>query len=232
MADPADLADPGVAARSRLYPYLDRDEAGSSNESRLPGSLEDSIRSKSAASSTTQQEFFEVNGTALIEAARSLATVYRQSGRLLCMGNGGSSCDAAHVAVEFNHPVTAGRPALPAINLTADVPMLTAIGNDVGIREIFQRQVIAHGRRGDALLGLSTSGGSVNLLAAFEEARRRELLTIALLGGDGGAIAASGVVDHCLVVASDSIHRIQETHVVAYHILWDLVHSLLKGEPG
>ena len=94
------------------------------------------------------------------------------------MGNGGSSCDAAHIAVEFLHPVTAGRPALTAVNLVADTAMMTAVGNDVGIAHIFVRQVIAQARRGDGLIGISTSGNSENLMAAFVKARELGVVTI------------------------------------------------------
>jgi phosphoheptose isomerase len=101
------------------------------------------------------------------------------------MGNGGSSCDAAHMAVEFQHPVTAGRPALPALNLVSDTAMITAVGNNVGFAHIFVRQLIAQSRRGDALIGVSTSGNSDNLLAAFVKAKELGLLTIGLAGGSG-----------------------------------------------
>jgi D-sedoheptulose 7-phosphate isomerase len=148
------------------------------------------------------------------------------------MGNGGSSCDAAHIAVEFTHPVTAGRPALSAISLCADVAMISAVGNDVGFEHVFVRQLIAQARPGDGLIGVSTSGNSPNLLAAFAKAREIGLLTIGLVGGDGGTMQRSGVVDHCLIVPSSSIHRIQECHVAAYHILWDLVHTLLAVDRG
>ena len=86
--------------------------------------------------------------------ARSIAGVYRNKGRLLTKGNGGSSCDAAHIAVEFQHPVTAGRPALPAENLTADVAVMTAVGNDLGFEHVYLRQIVAHGRPGDGLIGV------------------------------------------------------------------------------
>ena len=147
------------------------------------------------------------------------------------MGNGGSSCDAAHVAVEFQHPVTAGRPALPAINLTADVSMLTAVGNDVGMEHVYVRQVIAQGRAGDCLIGLSTSGNSANLTRAFQKAKELGIKTIGFAGMSGGDMAAMGL-DHCLVVDTDSIHRIQEAHLASYHILWDLVHTLLADSRG
>ena len=126
----------------------------------------------------------------------------------------------------IRHPVV----ALPAINLGNDVAMLTAIGNDVGFDEVFQRQVIAQGTTGDALFGISTSGNSANLIAAFEVARERGLICIALLGGDGGRIRDALTLDHCLVVSTNNIHRIQETHVACYHILWDLVHTLMAAQ--
>jgi D-sedoheptulose 7-phosphate isomerase len=143
------------------------------------------------------------------------------------MGNGGSSCDAAHIAVEFLHPITAGRPALAATNLSDNIAVITAVGNDVGFKHVFLRQVIAQVRAGDGLIGVSTSGNSENLLMAFGAAKERGAVTIGLTGGDGGRMANRPDVDHCLVVRSDSIHRIQETHVALYHILWDLTHTLL-----
>jgi D-sedoheptulose 7-phosphate isomerase len=157
---------------------------------------------------------------------------FSRDGRLFTMGNGGSSCDAAHIAVEFLHPVTAGRPALPAINLTADVAMLSAIGNDLGFEHAYVRQLAAQVRRGDAVIGVSTSGNAANLVAAFAKAKELGLTTIGLAGGDGGKMRASSLVDHCLVVPSSSIHRVQECHVAAYHILWDLVHTLLADARG
>ena len=212
-----------------LYPFLqDTVEV----EGALDSLLKESIVQKAAESIAVKQRFFDDNGTRLVEAAKAIAKVYRGGGRLFAMGNGGSSCDAAHIAVEFTHPVTTGRPALSAVNLSADVAMLTAVGNDVGFRDIFVRQVIAHAHAGDAIIGVSTSGNSENVLAGFATAKRIGLTTIALVGSQGGTMARSAEVDHCLVVASDSIHRIQECHVAIYHILWDLVHTLLAGSRG
>jgi D-sedoheptulose 7-phosphate isomerase len=147
------------------------------------------------------------------------------------MGNGGSSCDAAHVAVEFLHPITAGRPALTAVDLTSDRTMITAVGNDVGFDHVFVRQIIAQGRRGDGLIGVSTSGNSANLVRAFLKAKEMGLKTIGLSGNTGGEMSKISL-DHCLIVETDSIHRIQECHVAIYHILWDLVHTLLADDRG
>ncbi|MEO5763738.1 MAG: SIS domain-containing protein [Casimicrobiaceae bacterium] len=212
-----------------LYPFL---HGGRQDAAKLDAALLESVRQKARDSVVAKQAFFDANAGAVVRVARAIADVYRADGRLFTMGNGGSSCDAAHLAVEFQHPVTAGRPALPAVNLVTDVAMLTAVGNDVGFAHVFARQVIASVRRGDGLVGISTSGNSENLLAAFRAAKQRGAVTIGLSGHDGGKMAASPDVDHCLVVASDSIHRVQETHVAIYHILWDLTHTLLADERG
>jgi D-sedoheptulose 7-phosphate isomerase len=151
---------------------------------------------------------------------------------MLAMGNGGSSCDAAHFAVEFLHPITTGRPALPALNLAMDTAMLSAVGNDVGMRHVFRRQVEVHARPGDGLIGFSTSGNSENLLSAYEKAKQLGLVSFGLAGADGGAMRSSGLVDHLLVVETDSVHRVQEVHLVTYHLLWDLTHTLLADARG
>ncbi len=212
-----------------LYPFMHgrkTDPAG------LDAALFESVRSKAADSVAVKQRFFSAHATEVVAVARSLADVYRNGGRLFSMGNGGSSCDASHIAVEFLHPVTVGRPALAAINLVADTAMLSAVANDVGYRHVFVRQLISLARTGDALIGISTSGNSENLIAAFAQAKSMGLTTIALSGGDGGLMAKSPDVDHCLTVPSDSIHRVQETHVATYHIVWDLVHTLLADTRG
>jgi len=212
-----------------LYPFL---HGRKQDDRAVQSGLMESVRQKAEHSVETKSRFFEDNAEAVVAVARAIAEVYRSDGRLFTMGNGGSSCDAAHLAVEFQHPVTAGRPALPAENLTADVAVMTAIGNDVGFEHIYLRQIVAHGRPGDGLIGLSTSGNSANLMAAFEKASEMGLTTIGLAGMEGGEMARSPSLDHCLVVRTDSIHRIQECHVAIYHILWDLVHTLLADERG
>jgi D-sedoheptulose 7-phosphate isomerase len=212
-----------------LYPFL---HGGQQDEAAVDAALLGSVEDKARQSRETSARFFAEQAPQLVAAARALADVYRGGGRLFCMGNGGSSCDAAHVAVEFVHPVTAGRPALAAVNLVADMAMISAVGNDVGFEHVFVRQVIAHGRAGDALIGISTSGNSTNLIAAFARAKEMGMVTIGLAGGDGGRMKTAGVVDHCLVAPTASIHRVQECHVTAYHILWDLVHTLLADDRG
>jgi D-sedoheptulose 7-phosphate isomerase len=210
-----------------LYPFL---HGVAQDPARLDAALLHSVAEKARDSRETNARFFAEQAPVLVAAAKSIAGVYRGGGRLFSMGNGGSSCDASHIAVEFVHPITAGRPALAAINLVADLAMISAVGNDIGFAHVFARQIVAQGRRGDGLIGISTSGNSENLLAAFAKAKEMGIVTVGLAGGEGGKMRP--VVDHCLVVPSDSIHRIQESHVTAYHILWDLVHTLLADDRG
>jgi D-sedoheptulose 7-phosphate isomerase len=128
------------------------------------------------------------------------------------------------------HPITVGRKALPAICLANDMAMVTAVANDVGFDDVFTRQIIALGKEGDVLLGVSTSGNSKNLIHAFATARRMKMTTIGFAGSDGGEmaeLALGGLLDYCLAVPTASIHRIQETHVALYHIMWDMVHTFL-----
>ena len=212
-----------------LYPFL---HDVPQDAARLDIALLESVRRKADDSIDVKRAFFAAHAEQVVAVARALAAVYQRGGRLFTVGNGGSSCDAAHIAVEFLHPITTGRPALAATNLASDPAMLTAVGNDVGFGHIFVRQLIALARPGDALIAVSTSGQSQNLLAAMAQGRVLGLTTIALSGGDGGALARSADVDHCLTVSSDSIHRVQETHVVIYHIVWDLVHTLLADQRG
>jgi len=217
------------SALAGLYPHLG---TARTDPAALDALLLESVRQKAAHSAEVKLAFFADQGARIVQAAHIIADAYRHEGRLYTMGNGGSSCDAAHIAVEFQHPITPGRPALPAVNLAQDMAMLTAVGNDIGFRHVFVRQVLAHVRRGDCLIGVSTSGNSENLLAAFAAAKQRGAATLALAGGSGGRMCESADVDLCLVVPTDSIHRVQETHVALYHILWDLAHTLLADDRG
>ena len=219
------------SALAGLYPHLAPREARPDSAA-LGAALLESVRQKAAHSLQVKQRFFEDNADRIVEAAQMLARCYRAGGRLYTMGNGGSSCDAAHLAVEFQHPITTGRPALPALNLSQDMAMITAVANDLGFAHVYTRQVLAHVGERDCLVGISTSGNSDNLLAGFNAAKRQGAATLGLAGGDGGRMRASADVDLCLVVLTDSIHRVQETHVALYHIIWDLTHTLLADDRG
>jgi len=141
----------------------------------------------------------------------------QQGGKLLWCGNGGSAADAQHLATECMVRLEAEREPLPAIALTTDTSLLTAAGNDHGFETIFARQVAGLGRPGDVLVAISTSGNSPNVVRAVEEARRRGLSTLGLLGRDGGRL--KDMVHLALVVPSSSTQRIQEVHITVGHIL-------------
>jgi D-sedoheptulose 7-phosphate isomerase len=222
-----------MTALGQLYPHLASGTPSTQDDgARLDAALREALRAKCRDSVEVKSRFFDSHADQVLRAAHLLADSYRAGGRLYTMGNGGSSCDAAHVAVEFQHPVTAGRPALPATNLAQDMAMISAVGNDVGFDQVFARQMPGLVRRGDVALGVSTSGNSANVLRGLETAHALGCRTLALSGGGGGEMARAPYVDLCLVVGSDSIHRVQETHVAIYHVLWDLVHSLLADDRG
>jgi D-sedoheptulose 7-phosphate isomerase len=214
------------------YSFLNADAGAARPAHADDAALLDSVRQKAEQGRSVALDFFSKNERGLLGAARALSLVFASGGRMFSMGNGGSSCDASHFAVEFLHPITTGRPSLPALNLAMDTAMLSAVGNDVGMRHVFRRQVEAHARAGDGLIGFSTSGSSENLLCAYEKAKELGLVTLGLAGADGGAMKTSGLVDHLLVVETDSVHRVQEVHVAAYHLLWDLTHTLLAQGRG
>jgi D-sedoheptulose 7-phosphate isomerase len=167
-------------------------------------------------------------GARLADCARAMARSFAGGGRLFAMGNGGSSTDAQAVATTFLHPRPGSRP-LPALALTDDVAVVTALANDVGFEVVFARQLAAFGRPGDIAVGLSTSGNSDNLVRGFEEASRRGLLTIGLAGYEGGRMAELDTIDYLFVVPSSSVHRIQEAQTTVYHVLWELTQLALQA---
>lgn len=137
------------------------------------------------------------------------------SGKILIAGNGGSAADAQHFAAELVGRFQVNRRALPCIALNTDTSNLTAIGNDFGFDKVFARQVEAIGRPGDAFIGMSTSGNSENIIAAVRKAKKQGMVTIGLLGSDGGKLA--GLVDHAVVVPHNVTARIQEAHIFILH---------------
>ncbi len=185
----------------------------------------ESILRKAKESAALKVAFVEAQAAQIDACVRALAERFAVGGRLLVMGNGGSACDAQHVAVEFQHPIVEKRRALPALALAADTALLTAVGNDADFSQVFARQIDLMARPEDAALGLSTSGASANVNRALRRARDRGLLTIGFAGRDGGAMA--DLCQFCFVVPSWSIHRIQETHTLLLHLLWDQVHVAL-----
>lgn len=211
---------------SFLYPFL------SEGEDDLEAVVEDvrcSILAKAAEVADLRARTLADNADTLVAAARDLRARFDDGGRLLVAGNGGSATDAMDLAADFRSPPDPAWPARPALDLTEDAAILTAVANDVGVENLFARQVIAQGRKRDTLVVLSTSGGSANVLAALAEARRRRLGTIALVGYDGGRIHADGLADHVILTRSEHIPRIQEAQATAYHVLRALVEAGSDG---
>jgi D-sedoheptulose 7-phosphate isomerase len=188
----------------------------------------DTVMRKCAESVAVKQQFFARYADEIGELCERMAERFRAGRKLLVMGNGGSACDAQHMAVEFVHPIVEKRRALPAIDLVSQVPLLTAISNDEDFTRVFVDQLKLCGMKDDMALAISTSGQSPNLIYALETAKELGMLTIAFSGRDGGRIA--GVADYCFNVPSYSTHRIQETHVALLHVLWDLVHVAMGEE--
>ena len=203
-----------AGASSFLYPFLDE------RESDLDAVLDDVRRSvlmKAADVGALREQTLTDNASVLADAAGALRASFERGGKLLALGNGGSATDAMDVVADLR---ATGH---PAIDLTEDPGILTAIANDIGVEAIFSRQVIAYGAPGDALLALSTSGNSGNVIHALAEARRRGLVTIAMVGYDGGRVLGEDLADHVVVTRSEHIPRIQEAQASAYHALLELI---------
>jgi len=179
--------------------------------------LKDSLKVK--------EDFIRENTSNLIFLAEKVALAFTSDRKLMLCGNGGSAADAQHIAAEFVNRYCMERPPLPALALTTDTSVMSCIGNDYSFAEIFSKQVKALGVAGDVLLGISTSGNSENVLTAVKAARKQGLFTAGLTGGEGGKLA--GMVDLALVVKSKDTPRIQEAHILAGHILCEIVEDRL-----
>ena len=210
-----------AGAASFLYPFL------ADQEHDLDAVLADVARSavlKAGEVCDLREATLGSGGAVLAAAAATVRGALDAGARLIALGNGGSATDATDVVADFAMP-PAGRgwPARPALDLTADTAILTAIANDIGVEAIFARQIIAHGRAGDVLLVLSTSGSSASAVDALRQARRQGLATIALVGYDGGQIGSGELADHVIVAPSQHIPRVQEAQATVYHLLRELV---------
>ncbi len=190
--------------------------------------FKESVLRKCRESAEMKAKFFEAYAGMLEQVCGRVAESLASGGQLFVMGNGGSSCDALHVAVEFVHPIIEKRRAFPARALTTDTALLTAIGNDSDFSQIFAEQLKLLGRPGDVVLGISTSGMSNNVNYGLKAAREMGMVTIAFSGKDGGR--SKEIAEFCLTVPSFSIHRIQEVHTTLLHVLWDMVHVMLGEE--
>jgi D-sedoheptulose 7-phosphate isomerase len=164
-------------------------------------------------------------------ACHAMAVRFHRGAKLVVFGSGGPTTDAQHISVEFVHPVIVGKRALPAIALTNDVATVTGITGREGFSEVFVHQLRCLAEPEDIALGLSSDGHDRAVLRGLEVAAQHGLLTIALLGGDGGQIAAAGVAEHVLLARSDDPLVVKEVHVTAYHLLWEVVHVFFE-QPG
>ena len=162
---------------------------------------------------------------AVTAVAERCVGALRQGNKILFAGNGGSAADAQHLAAELVGKLAFARPGLAALSLTTDTSILTAIGNDFGYEEVFRRQIEALGKKGDVLVGISTSGRSKNILRAFEAARDRGIIVIGMTGESGGDM--SDLCDICLRVPSSETQKIQEGHIVLGHIFCGLVERMM-----
>ncbi len=209
-----------------LYPFL---YSGGSNLEDVLDQVRRSTVDKAAEIVELRRLTVHRDAARLADCARAMARSFTGGGRLFAFGNGGSATDADGVAQLYTQPVT-GVP-VAARSLVEDHAVLTALSNDIGFDVVFSRQLIAHGRPTDIAMGFSTSGNSENLLVAFAEARKQGMLTVGLSGYDGGRMAADPNLEHCLVVRSDSVHRIQEAQASLTHVLWAYVQEALAASP-
>ncbi|MCW2902406.1 MAG: phosphoheptose isomerase [Streptosporangiaceae bacterium] len=206
-----------------LYPFL------YSGDTDLQAVLADVRRStveKANEIVGLRRAVLEQDGARMAACAVRMAEAFRAGGRLFTFGNGGSSTDAQDVAALFLNPGGEARP-LPALALTTDMAVVTALSNDVGFEVAFARQLAAFGRPGDIAFGLSTSGNSANLISAFKEAMQRGMLTVGMAGYTGGQMAGLEGLDYLFVVPSPSVHRIQEAQTTVFHVLWELTQEAL-----
>ena len=209
----------GGGASSFLYPFLDGEAR---DREAVVADVRDSVLAKAAEIAGLRAETLHTSGDELWAAAGAIRGALDEGRTVLAFGNGGSATDATDAVADFRAAPT-GWPARRALDLTEDGAILTALANDIGADAMFARQLIAYGRPGDIALALSTSGNSTSIVAALREARRRGLVTVALVGYDGGQVASERLADHVIVAPSEHIPRIQEAHATALHVLRELV---------
>lgn len=209
-----------------LYPFL---EGGDADLDAVLADVSDSVQMKSEEVGELRAQTLRENATELVSAAERVRACFEAGGRVLAFGNGGSATDAMDLVADLRLPGVPGWRPRPALDLTEDTGIITAVANDVGVAEIFQRQLIASGREGDVAVAFSTSGGSENLVEGLAEARRRGIGTVAFVGYDGGRIAAEGLADAVIISRSQHIPRIQEAQASAYHLLRELVETADVG---
>ncbi|WP_455756695.1 D-sedoheptulose 7-phosphate isomerase [Sulfurimonas sp.] len=191
--------------------------------------MKEYIKNQVKKSYETKQEIY--NNEELLnkieDVSKKCVELYKNGKKTILAGNGGSAADAQHIAAEMVGRYGFDRPSLPSLALTTDTSALTAIGNDYGYDQVFSRQLEGMGQDGDLFIGISTSGNSENIIKAFNSAKQKNILTVALSGRDGGEMAK--IADIALVVPSDSTPRIQESHILIGHIICDIIEKEIFG---
>ena len=208
-----------VGNSSFLYPFLGKGQQPLEEVVRV---VQGSMLQKVQEVNRLRAAAAESEATAISRTAAAIAERLERGGKLIAFGNGGSATDANDLVSDCVDPQP-GWSAIPAVSLSAEPANITAIANDIGAEAIFARQLIAHAGPEDVAVGISTSGGSANILAALAEARRRGLLTVGIVGYDGGRMVSERLADHAVVVRSDYIPRIQEVQASIYHVLRGLL---------
>ena len=213
-----------------FYPFLQAPaRVDDQPRTALLASVRQSTLAKCQEVITLRTELLAEYEDQLGRAAGAMADRFARGGKLIAFGNGGSATDADDAAIDCMSPPQSEWRALPAVSLSSESATVTALANDVGLDSVFARQVAALGERDDIAFGLSTSGNSANVVAAFTEARRRGMLTIGLTGYDGGAVGHSGAVDFCFVARREFVPRIQEGHATLWHALLGLTREALHA---
>jgi D-sedoheptulose 7-phosphate isomerase len=218
--------DEGSEYDQLFYPFLFA--GGTANVDEVLTQVRRSTLEKCGEVIALRRAILERSGDQIVDAGIAMARAFASGATLWAFGNGGSTTDAQDLVAELTQPPFADCHPLPAIALTNDIAVVTAVANDVGFDNVFARQVIAFGRPGDIAVGISTSGNSTNVLVALEQAKKQGLLTVALAGYDGGKTARSAAVDFCIVAPSDYIPRIQEAQATIYHALLEVIFAGLK----
>src|SRR5579862_4784491 len=209
-----------------LYPFLGREKQLTSDTT---AQVADSSRMKVADDARLRAQVAQEEAEQIGNATSAISERVRRGGKLIIFGNGGSATDANDWAIDCVSPPSNWKP-IPAVSLALEPANITAIANDVGTEVIFLRQMIAQAQPDDVAIAISTSGGSRNIIMALEEARKRKLLTVALLGYDGGEIHRRGLADFPLIVRSDYIPRIQEIQASVYHVIREALEVFVRGD--
>ncbi len=227
LNEPApDAAAPAPGGVESLYPFL---YAGTTSLTDVLAEVSRSTVEKAAEIVALREAVGDSQCEQVARCAAVLADRFRDGGKLLAFGNGGSSTDASDIVHTFLDPNDAA-PPLPALCLTSDAAVVTALSNDVSFDVVFARQVRAFGRGCDIAVGISTSGGSANVLRAFDEAKAEGLVTVGLAGYGGGKMAELESLDFLFAVPSSSVHRVQEVQTTLYHVLWEVTQAALSGD--